>query len=165
MSKVYLICGRICCGKTTYSRKICSENNAILLSVDEIMLSLFDKCCGRELHMEYERRIKNYLFDKSLEILEKGFDVVLDWGFWTKEERDSVKEFYKSRFIDCELHYIEISDKTWEYQLNKRNKEILNKETKAYYLEHDRALEFASMFEKAELDEVDVFVGENNDKV
>ncbi len=158
MSKVYLICGKICCGKTTYSQKICSENNAILLSVDEIMLSLFDQCCGEKLHKEYERRIKNYLFDKSLEIAEKGFDVVLDWGFWTKEERNTTKEFYKSHKIDCELHYIEIDDKTWEHHLNKRNKEILNKETKAYYLEHNRALEFASMFKKPDNEEIDIFV-------
>ncbi len=160
MSKVYLICGKICCGKTTYAQKICTENNAILLSVDEIMLSLFDQCCGRELHMEYERRIKNYLFTKSLEIIEKGFDVVLDWGFWTKEERNAVKEFYKSRNLDCELHYIEIDNETWEYQLNKRNNEILENKTKAYYLEHNRALEFASMFEKPEKNEVDVSVEE-----
>ena len=158
MSKVYLICGKICSGKTTYSKKLCEENKSILLSVDEIMLSLFDQCCGRELHMEYERRIKDHLFKKSLEIIEKGFDVVLDWGFWTMEERESVKEFYKSRTIDCELHYIEISDETWEQQLNKRNKEILENKTKAYYLEHNRALEFASMFKKPDNEEIDIFV-------
>jgi len=158
MSKVYLICGKICCGKTTYAKKFCSENNAILLSVDEIMLSLFDKCCGRELHMEYERRIKNYLFEKSLEIAEKGFDIVLDWGFWTKEERNAVKKFYKDHKLNCELHYIEIDDKTWKYRLNKRNNAILNKETKAYHLEYNRALEFASMFQKPDADEVNKFV-------
>ena len=74
------------------------------------------------------------------------------------EERESVKEFYKSRTIDCELHYIEISDETWEQQLNKRNKEILENKTKAYYLEHNRALEFASMFKKPDNEEIDIFV-------
>lgn len=158
MSKVYLICGKICSGKTTYSKKLCEENNAILLSVDEIMLSLFDQCCGRELHMEYERRIKDYLLKKSLEIIEKGFDVVLDWGFWTKEERNATKDFYKSRNIKCELHYIEIDEKTWKYQLNKRNNKILENKTKAYYLEHNRALEFASMFKNPDKEEIDIFV-------
>lgn len=160
MSKVYLICGKICSGKTTYAKIFCENNNAILLSVDEIMISLFDQCCGRKLHMEYDRRIKDFLFNKSLEILEKGIDVVLDWGFWTKEERNASKEFYKSHNVDCEIHYIEIDDEKWEYQLNKRNNEILNKETKAYYLEHNRALEFASRFEKPDDNEVDIFVGD-----
>lgn len=154
MSKVYLICGKICSGKTTYAKKLCRGNNAILLSVDEIMLSLFDQCCGEKLHQEYERKIKDYLFTKSLEIIEKDFDVVLDWGFWTKDERDSVKEFYKSRDIECELHYIEIDEETWKYQLNKRNNEILENKTKAYYLEHNRALEFAMRFEPPCADEV-----------
>ena len=76
------------------------------------------------------------------------------------EERNASKEFYKSHNVDCEIHYIEIDDETWEYQLNKRNNEILKKETKAYYLEHNRALEFASRFEKPDDNEVDIFVGD-----
>lgn len=158
MSKVYLICGRICSGKTTYSKKFCKENNAVLLSVDEIMLSLFDQCCGPKLHMEYDRRIKGFLFDKSLEILETGVDVVLDWGFWTRNERNFAKNFYKSRNIECELHYIEVSDKTWENQLNKRNSEVLENRTKAYFMEHSTALNFASKFEKPDTDEVDICI-------
>ncbi len=158
MAQVHLICGKICSGKTTYAKKLCKENNAILLSVDEIMLSLFDQCCGPELHMEYDRRIKGYLFDKSLEILKKGSDVVLDWGFWTKEERNSTKEFFKSRNIDCELHYVAVSDEKWKKQVNKRNNEILNKQTKAYYLELDRALYFASMFREPDACEIYSFI-------
>lgn len=158
MSKVYLICGKICSGKTTYAKTFCENNNAILLSVDEIMISLFDQCCGRKLHMEYDRRIKNFLFDKSLEILEKDIDVVLDWGFWTREERNFAKEFYKSRNIDCQLYYVKVTDEAWEQQLNKRNNEVLENKTKAYYMEHSRALEFASMFKKPDTDEVDVFI-------
>ena len=148
MSKVYLICGKICSGKTTYAKKLCKEKGAILLSVDEIMLSLFDQCCGEKLHQEYEKRIKEYLFEKSLEILEAKNDVVLDWGFWTREERNATKDFYKSRNIDCELHYVEVSDAVWKQQINKRNNEILNNETKAYYLELERALYFSSKFKK-----------------
>ena len=158
MSKVYLICGRICSGKTTYAKKFCEDKNAILLSVDEIMISLFDQCCGPKLHMEYDRRIKAFLFNKSLEILETGVDVVLDWGLWTREERDFAKNFYKTRSIDCELHYIEVSDEVWEQQLNKRNNDVLENKTKAYYMELSRALEFASKFQKPEADEVDVFI-------
>ena len=40
MAKVYLICGKLCCGKTTYAQKLCKENKAILLSVDEIISKL-----------------------------------------------------------------------------------------------------------------------------
>lgn len=157
MPKVILICGRICCGKTTYSKKLCAERNAVLLSVDEIMLSLFDQCCG-DMHMEYERRIKNYLFDKSLELIQKGVDVILDWGFWTKGERTSVKDFYRTRNIDCELYYLEISDEIWIQRLEKRNNAVLKKEESAYFMEYNMAEKFSSMFEKPTEDEVDAII-------
>ena len=87
MAKVFLICVRICCGKTTYAQKLCKENNAVLLSVDEITLALF--CLhGGDKHDEYVERTQNYLFKKSLELVEAGINVILDWGFWLKEERD-----------------------------------------------------------------------------
>jgi len=41
LSKVILICGKICSGKTTYAKNIAQNMNAIILSVDELMLSLF----------------------------------------------------------------------------------------------------------------------------
>ena len=155
MPKVILICGKICCGKTTYANKICAENNAILLSVDEITLALFGQHCGDK-HDEYVERTEKYLLNKSLELIENNINVVLDWGFWTKAERESAKEFYMSRGIECELHYIEISDEMWKYRLNKRNSAVLAEKTSAYYVDENLALKFASIFEVPGHDEIDV---------
>lgn len=157
MSKVTLICGRICCGKTTYAKKMCAETNAVLLSVDEIMLSLFDQCCGEKMHMEFERRIKEYLLNKSLEFIQKDIDVVLDWGFWTKHERTAVKEFFKSHDAGYEMYYIDISEEEWKRRLAKRNSAVLEGEHIAYFVDENLALKFASMFEapgEAETDRI-----------
>jgi hypothetical protein len=35
--------------------------------------------------------VKEYLYQKSLEIIAGGMDVILDWGFWTKEEHDGAR--------------------------------------------------------------------------
>ena len=40
MAKVILLCGKICCGKSSYAGRIRKENCAAVLSVDEIMLLL-----------------------------------------------------------------------------------------------------------------------------
>ncbi len=155
MAKVYLICGKICCGKTTYAQKLCDENNAVLLSVDEITLSLFGQHCGDK-HDEYVERTEKYLLYKSLELLPKSINVVLDWGFWTKAERQSVREFYKSRGIESEMHFVEISDDTWKHRLNKRNMAVLAEETSAYYVDDPLALKFASIFEVPGENEIDI---------
>ena len=155
MAKVFLICGKICCGKTTYAQKLCNENNAVLLSTDEITLALFGQHCGDK-HDDYVERTQNYLFNKSLELIEVGINVILDWGFWMKEERDYAREFYNSRNIDCEFHYIDISDETWHARLKKRNSEVLSETTSAYYIDDNLAEKFASIFEVPNDDEIDV---------
>lgn len=154
MVKVYLICGKICSGKTTYAEKLCTQNNAVLLSVDEITLALFGQHCDDK-HDEYTEKAKDYLLNKSLELIEKNINVVLDWGFWTKEERKTVKEFFKSRGIECELHYIEISDETWKSRIVQRNNAVLAEETSAYYVDDNLATKFASVFEVPTQDEID----------
>ena len=155
MSKVILTCGKICCGKTTYAQKLCKENNAILLSVDEITLALFGRDAG-ENHDTYVERTEKYLFEKSIEIIKLGINIVLDWGFWTKTERDFAKDFYRLHKIDYEIHYIEISDEIWNARLKKRNSAILAEETSAYYVDDGLAQKCASIFEVPNDDEIDV---------
>ena len=155
MAKVILICGKICSGKSTYAEQLRIQNNAVVLSTDEITLALFGQHCGDK-HDEYVERTQNYLFNKSLELIEVGINVILDWGFWLKEERDYAREFYNSRNIACEFHYIDISDNTWKSRLKKRNSEILAKETNAYYIDDNLAGKFASIFEVPDEEEIDV---------
>lgn len=157
MAKVFLICGRICCGKTTYANKICVENNAVLLSADEITLALFGQHCGDK-HDEYVERTEKYLLNKSLELIKNNINVVLDWGFWTKAERYAAKEFYTSLNIECEFHYIDISEETWKSRLNKRNNAVLANEASAYYVDDNLAAKFASIFEVPSEDEIDVVI-------
>ena len=155
MAKVILICGKICSGKSTYAEQLRVQNNAVVLSTDEITLALFGQHCGDK-HDDYVERTQNYLFYKSLELVEVEINVILDWGFWMKEERDYAREFYNSRNIECEFHYINISDETWKARLNKRNSAILAKETNAYFIEDNLAEKFASIFEEPSEDEIDV---------
>lgn len=155
MPKVYLICGKICSGKSTYAEQLRIQNNAVVLSTDEITLALFGQHCGDK-HDDYVERTQNYLFNKSLELIEVGINVILDWGFWMKEERDYVREFYNRRNIACEFHYIDISDETWKARLKKRNSEVIAETTSAYYIDDNLAEKFASIFEVPSKDEIDV---------
>lgn len=160
MAKVILICGKICSGKSTYAEQLRVQHNAVVLSTDEITLALFGQHCGDN-HDDYVERTQNYLFNKSLELIEVGINVILDWGFWMKEERDYAREFYNSRNIACEFHYIDISNETWKVRLKKRNNAILAEETTAYYIDDNLAGKFASIFEVPDADEIDVVFQEN----
>lgn len=159
MAKVTIMCGKICSGKSTYAARLRVQNRAVLLSIDEIMLAMFGQYVGDK-HDEYVERTEKYLFDKSVEIVESGINVVLDWGVWTKAERTYAKEFYKARNIECELHYIDVSDETWRARIDKRNRLISAGEINAYFVDDNLAAKFGAIFEKPGTDEIDVWVNE-----
>ncbi len=159
MAKVILICGKICCGKSTYAKELFRQNKAVLLSVDEIMLSVLGPYLG-DRHDLYGARTQKYLYEKSVEILETGIDVILDWGFWTKESRESARAFYAARNIPCEFHYIDICDETWQARLTKRNDAVSENEVNAYFVDENLAAKFAAWFEEPGRDEIDVWVNE-----
>ena len=156
MAKVYLICGKICSGKTTYSARLCKDHHAVMLSVDEITLALFGQDAG-EMHDIYTERTKDYLFRKSLEIISAGTNVVLDWGFWTRNERIHAGNFYDSRNIDHEFHYIDISPEEWKKRIQKRNLSVLEHKTDAYYVDESLAQKFEKIFELPDRYEIDVW--------
>lgn len=128
-----------------------------MLSIDEIMLALFGQHCGDK-HDEYADKTRNYLLNKSLELIGSGIDVVLDWGFWRKEARDFARDFYRSRNIECAFHYIDVSDETWIARLNKRNAAVLADETVAYFVDANLAAKFTARFEMPSREEIDVWV-------
>lgn len=157
MAKVILICGKICCGKSTYAERLRVEDNAVLLSVDEIMLALFGLYAG-DRHDEYAAKTKKYLLDKAVEIVESGISVILDWGFWTKDERTSVKEFYTAKKIAHEFHYLDISDETWKARLNERNHAVSAGEVNAYIVDENLSAKFDGIFQMPDREEIDVWV-------
>lgn len=155
MAKVILICGRLCCGKSTYAEKLCSSGKTVLLSVDEIMLRLFGQHCG-DRHDEYTLRVKEYLTEKAVQLINADVNVVFDWGFWLKSERQHVKRFFDSRNIPCELHFINVCDDEWKHRIKKRNQDVLSGKTEAYYVDDNLLAKLELLFEPPDGCEIDV---------
>lgn len=153
--RIILLCGKLCAGKTTYARRIAPEIGAVILSVDEIMLSLFGQHLGDD-HDRIATLTRDYLSRKSLEILESGIPVILDWGFWTRADRATTRDFYESRGIPCELHYIDVPDDRWRAHIAARNAEVEANPTAAYYVDENLLKKLEGRFEVPDDDEVDV---------
>ena len=154
MSKVIMTCGLICCGKSTYARKIRAQSNAVILSIDDITLTMFPDGAGN-MHEIYVMRAEKYLLELSLQILQAGVNVILDWGLWTKEIRDRIRSFYAANnAIQTELHYLRITPEEWSKRISKRNAAGES----AYYVDEGLLEKAKSLFEEPSEDEVDVLV-------
>ncbi len=119
-ARAILLCGKLCCGKSTYAEKLKMERNAPILSCDELMLKIFDERLG-ESHERVAEKAQSYLLNMAAELLSLTISVILEWGFWTKESREKANRFFQERGFQTELHYIDISDETWEKNIQKRN--------------------------------------------
>ena len=82
--KVFLICGKICSGKSYYAKKLKDKYNAVILSTDEVTFDLINNEQG-EFYNIFAERVNLHLRKKAVEICKAGANVILDWGFWTRE--------------------------------------------------------------------------------
>ena len=157
MAKVILTCGKLGCGKTTYAKRLCAERGAMLLSADELMLSLFGQDAG-EKHDEYLEKVKAWLLNRSLELVSLGVDAVLDWGLWTKAERAELRAFYAARAVPCEIHYLELDEEVRRQRIDERNRAVLSASARDYYVDEGLASKLDRLFAPPEPSEADVWV-------
>ncbi len=109
MSEIIMLCGKVCAGKSFYAENLRKERNVVVLSVDELMLSLFSERLGDE-HNSVAERCKAFLLRKAEQIAASGIDVLLDFGFWFRAERDSVRARFETLGADVKMVYIRASD-------------------------------------------------------
>ena len=156
MGKVIIVCGKICSGKSYYSRKLKEELNAVIISPDEATYDLIKNEQGEFYNIFSDRLIK-YLTKKVGEIAKAGANVIFERGLWSKQERKNAREYYKNNGIECEIHYVCVDDETWKQNIAERNQRVLDGNGGSdFYLDEGLMKKLESMWEDPTDDEVDV---------
>ena len=150
--KVIATCGIICSGKSSYANILKEKRGAVILSIDDMTLTLFPEGAG-EMHDTYVLRAEQYLLRLSLQILNAGMEVILDWGLWTREHRDRIRSFYQERGIPFEIHYLKISPEEWQRRIRKRNAQG---NADSYYVDEGLIRKVEALFQEPSADEADV---------
>ena len=156
MAKVIIICGKICSGKSYYSNSIKNQYNAVIISPDEATYELINNEQG-EFYNIFSEKLNKYLTRKVGEIAVAGANVIFERGLWSSKSRKEIKEYYKQRGIDCEIHYVCVDDYTWKKNIEERNKRVLDgKGGSDFYLDEGLMKKLVSRWEEPTKDEVDV---------
>mgnify|MGYP001351340674 CR=1 FL=1 len=158
MAKLLCICGKIGCGKTYYANRLKEQEHAVILSTDEVTYDLTNNQQG-DGYDEFAIRVNLYLRKKAVEIVNAGCTVILDWGFWTKENRKEIKRYGENNGVLVEMHYIDIDDKTWYENIEKRNNEVISGNGgSSFYVNEGLLNKVSSLFEIPEKEEIDIFI-------
>ncbi|HEX2946244.1 MAG TPA: ATP-binding protein [Clostridia bacterium] len=155
MAKIILLCGKICSGKSTYANQIKQKYNAVVLSCDELMLALFEEQLG-DRHNIILNKVKDYIYQLAEQIAATNTDVILDFGFWTRTEREKVRSYFNSKGIKTELHYIRVSPEVWLSNMERRNESLHNGGMKSYYIDETMKQLLSEQFQEPDSDEIDI---------
>lgn len=91
MPTAHLICGYIGSGKTTFARQLEEDRGAVRFTHDEWMVRHYGHNPPADKFAEYYEHIAKMIWEDALLALSLGRDVILDFGFWQRAERDEAR--------------------------------------------------------------------------
>ena len=104
MATLHMMVGLPGSGKTTEARKLEQEYKALRLTPDEWQYFLFGHDISEPEHDERHTKVEQLMLIIAEKVLISGVDVILDFGFWTRAERDSFVRKAHSLGAECQIH-------------------------------------------------------------
>ena len=151
-ARLILICGLPGSGKTTLAKQLAEQVRAVPLSPDEWKHALGIGDYDDEARVRLEDR----LWRLARELLTLGQSVIMENGFWSRDERDELRVAARALGATVELLYLEASvDELWG-RLELRNQEV---EPGAVPIERGDLEKWAAQFEEPDVVELALFDG------
>lgn len=118
MTTLHLICGLPGSGKSTFAKRLAQETGALVMSPDEWMSEL-----GADIYdEEFRNKVERLQWMVAQDILKGGASVILENGFWSKQERDAYRSSAKSLGVGFAIHYLHADRDTLIARIRERNK-------------------------------------------
>ncbi|MGW7996700.1 AAA family ATPase [Staphylococcus xylosus] len=119
---LYFFTGKMGAGKSTISKKIASDKNAILLSEDEMLEQFYpNQIKTFDDYLTYSNRIKPFVKNHVQNLLRADTSVVMDFPGNTQKQRKWLSNIASEINVSHKLISLNISDETCLQRLKQRN--------------------------------------------
>src|SRR5215204_867386 len=152
VATLHLIVGLPCSGKTTLAQKLEIEKAALRLTPDEWQVRLFGQDAEEPEHDARHSLIEAILWNIASRALELGTNVILDFGFWAREEREDYRLRAKQLGASSEIHYLDVPEDELLRRLEKRNSHPLQE---SFIMSVEAMKHWIAFFQKPTPDELE----------
>lgn len=121
MATLFLICGLPGAGKTTLAKELEQQHSAIRFSPDEWIAQIIADVNDLEELDRLRTPVETVQWQMAKRCLSLGCNVILEWGFWSREERDFYRREAEALGAKAQLIYLAVErDELWR-RLERRN--------------------------------------------
>jgi predicted kinase len=144
MPTLHLIVGLPGAGKTTYAKRLEQEIHALRFSPDEWIHPLYGADIAGEALDAVRYPVEGVCWKVGSDALKLGVDVILDFGFWAKEERDDYRARAAALGVETQIHYLPATKEELKERIELRN---LNLTPGELYVSTDQIEEWWAIFQ------------------
>ena len=153
VATLHLMVGLPCSGKTTLAQKLESEKAALRLTPDEWQVCLFGQDAEEPEHDARHELIEVMLFwNIASRALVLGTNVILDFGFWAREEREDFRLRAKQLGASSEVHFLDVPEDELMRRLTIRNSQLSQA---SFHIPENMMKPWIAFFQKPTLDKLE----------
>ena len=151
MTTLYLMVGLPCSGKTTRAKELEYELFALRLTPDEWQVNLFGHDVYDPEHDKRHSLIEDMLWQIAARALSLGINIILDFGFWAKEERDDYRTRAKKLGARSEVIFMDVGEEELMKRVRVRNDNLTNT---IAYIPEELMISWIRFFQRPDADEL-----------
>lgn len=123
MATLFLMCGLPGSGKTTLAKRIERERDALRLTPDEWIARLFGQSLTPPALDWCRDPVESVQWEVAERALRLGINVILDFGFWSRTEREEFRARAAALGAGSELHFLDVPRAELSARIAARNAE------------------------------------------